>query len=184
GEYPAGLEAYRVTPAGLELFLRPVKISDEPLLKEFFHHFSDESLYRRFMSILKSVPHERLQQFAVVDYTRDMVILATLKNGEAIEEVVGIGQYSINPTAHTADVALAVRDDVQGQGVGTALLAHLTLLAKKRGLLGFTADVLLENRRMLRLFEKMEFDVTRRIEAGVYELTMMFQRRSKRLTQT
>jgi hypothetical protein len=68
GEYPAELETYRTTKTGEELFLRPVKISDEPLIKDFFHGCSDESLYNRFMSVLKSMPHQRLQEFAV-DYT-------------------------------------------------------------------------------------------------------------------
>ena len=36
GEYPEELETWRRTKKGLEIFLRPVKISDEPLLKEFF----------------------------------------------------------------------------------------------------------------------------------------------------
>ena len=179
GEYPEHLETYRTTKSGLELFLRPVKISDEPLLKEFFHHVSDESLYRRFMSVLKSLPHQRLQQFAVIDYTRDMVILAILKGDEAREEVVGIGQYSINEGTHTADVAFAVRDDYQGQGIGGVLLKYLTYLAKKRGLLGFTADVLFDNRPMLHLFHSMDFDITSRISGGVYELTMRFRRKDR-----
>jgi acyl-CoA hydrolase len=36
GEYPEEVETYRTTKTGLEIFLRPVKISDEPLLKDFF----------------------------------------------------------------------------------------------------------------------------------------------------
>ncbi len=36
GEYPEHLEIFRTTAKGLPLLLRPVKISDEPLLKGFF----------------------------------------------------------------------------------------------------------------------------------------------------
>jgi acyl-CoA hydrolase/GNAT superfamily N-acetyltransferase len=175
GEYPEGLETYRTTKSGLEIFLRPVKISDEPLLKEFFYALSDESLHRRFMSVLKSMPHERLQNFVAIDFTKEMVILAIIFPEEEREEVIGLGQYSINEATHTADAAFAVRDDYQGQGVGSELLKYLTYLAKKRGLLGFTADVLADNWRMLHLFEKMGFDTKRRLEAGAYELTMMFK---------
>ena len=66
GEYPEELETYR-TAGDLELFFRPVKISDESLLKDFFYSLSDESLYRRFLSMLKSMPHERLQEFSKGD---------------------------------------------------------------------------------------------------------------------
>lgn len=175
GEYPAELETYRTTKSGLEIFLRPAKISDEPLLKEFYHASSDESLYHRFISMLRSMPHERLQEWAVIDYTRDMVILAVIKESEEKEQVVGMGQYSIDETTHTADVAFAVRDDYQGQGIGTELLSYLTYLAQKRGLLGFTADVLFDNVSMLHIFEKMGFDTKKTIDSGTYHLTMMFR---------
>jgi ribosomal protein S18 acetylase RimI-like enzyme len=175
GEYPLDLEAYRTTKSGLELFLRPVKISDEPLLKDFFYKLSDESLHRRFMSILKSMPHERLQTFVVIDYLKNLVILATIRQGDQVEEVVGLGQCSIDETTHTGDVAFAVRDDYQGQGIGRELLNYLTYLAKKRGLLGFTADVLADNWSMLHLFNDMGFDIKKRLEAGAYELKMTFK---------
>jgi len=174
GEYPEELETYRTAGDDLELFFRPVKISDEPLLKDFFYSLSDESLYRRFLSMLKSMPHERLQEFVVIDYTVDMVILAILQE-EDKETVVGVGQYGIDEATHTAEVAFTVRDDYQNRGIGRALLHYLTFLAKKQGLHGFTAEVLMENRRMLHLFESMGFDLTKSIEEGVYELRMAFR---------
>ncbi len=103
-----------------------------------------------------------------------MVILA-ISGQEAREEVVGIGQYAIDEASHTADVAFLIRDDLQGQGIATELLTYLTQLAKKHGLLGFTADVLHENTPMLRVFEKMGFDMQRRSAGGMYELHMAFR---------
>jgi RimJ/RimL family protein N-acetyltransferase len=174
GEYPEDLETYRTTKTGLEIFLRPVKMSDEPLLKDFFYSISDKSLYRRFISVRKDMPHERLQEFAIIDYTKEMVILAAIER-EGKEEVVGVGQYGIDEATHTAEVAFIVRDDYQNKGIGLELLSYLTYLAKKQGLLGFTAEVLVENEPMLHLFEKMGFDVQKRGSAGVYELRMAFR---------
>lgn len=173
GEYPEHLEVYRTTKTGMEILLRPVRMSDEPLLKDFFYSLSDNSLYRRFISVRTDMPHERLQEFVVIDYTRQMVILAVIQKGEK-EEVLGVGQYSIDETNHTAEVAFAVRDDSQNRGIGTELLAYLTYLAKRQGLLGFSAEVLVENRPMLHLFEKMGFEIEKRREEGVYELKMAF----------
>lgn len=175
GEYPQELETYRTTKSGLEILLRPVRISDEPLLKDFFYALSDTSLYRRFISMRKDMPHERLQEFVIIDYTQEMVILATIQKDNGVEEVVGVGQYGIDEHTHTAEVAFVVRDDCQGQGIGTELLAYLTYLAKRQGLLGFTAEVLEENRPMLHLFEKMGFDIEKRRSEGVYELKMTFR---------
>ncbi|MCP4713877.1 MAG: acetyl-CoA hydrolase/transferase family protein, partial [Deltaproteobacteria bacterium] len=71
GEYPETLETYRTTKADLSLLLRPVKISDEPLVKDFFYALSDRSMFRRFISKRQDMPHERLQEFVVIDYTAE-----------------------------------------------------------------------------------------------------------------
>ncbi|MBN2686555.1 MAG: GNAT family N-acetyltransferase [Deltaproteobacteria bacterium] len=174
GEYPETLEGYRTTKTGFTIYLRPVKISDEPLLKDFFYSLSDKSLYRRFLSQRKDMPHERLQDFAVIDYTKEMIILAVVDRRHK-EKIVGIGQYGIDEAKHAAEAAFAVRDDYQNMGISTELIVYLTFLAKRQGLLGFTAEVLVENRPMLRVFEKMGFDIERRVDAGVYELRMAFK---------
>lgn len=177
GEYPEDLETYRTTSNGYEIFLRPVKISDESLLKDFFYSLSDNSLYLRFMSIRKDMPHERLQEFVVIDFTKDMVIMAVKKN-EEMEDVLGIAQFYIDNNSRTAEVGLVVLDDYQNLGIGTELLSYLTLIAKRQGLLGFTAEVLLDNRPMLRLFEKMGFDIVKQRESNVWTLKMTFKKQN------
>ncbi|RLB23919.1 MAG: acetyl-CoA hydrolase [Deltaproteobacteria bacterium] len=174
GEYPEDLETYRTTETGLEILLRPVKISDEPLLKDFVYSLSDQSLYRRFISRRTDMPHEFLQKFVIIDYAEEMAIFAVLKHAKK-EEIIGVGRYFIDKNTHTAETAFAVRDDFQKRGIGTELLKYLTYLAQKQGLLGFTAEVLVENRPMLHIFQKMGFDMQKRISSGVYELRMMFR---------
>ena len=174
GEYPENLETYRSARNGMKLLLRPVKISDEPLIKDFFYHLSDQSTYRRFISARKDMPHERRQDFVVIDYTREMVILAINESG-AKDEVVGIGQYGIEEDKHTAEVSFVVRDDYQNQGVGSMLLDYITVLGKRKGLLGFTAEVLVENKPMMRLFERGCFDLEKRSDSGVFHLKMAFR---------
>jgi ribosomal protein S18 acetylase RimI-like enzyme len=63
----------------------------------------------------------------------------------------------------------------QKMGVGYDLLTYLTRLARRRGLLGFTAEVLVENKPMLDLFKNMGFDTEKRNEEGVYEMRMTFR---------
>jgi acyl-CoA hydrolase/GNAT superfamily N-acetyltransferase len=174
GEYPEDLEARKTTRAGLSILLRPVKISDEPLLKDFFYSLSDESMYQRFISVRRDIPHEMLQKFVVVDYFQKMMIVAVVET-DGRETICGLGQYSHNSDKHTADVALVVRDECQNQGVATEMLSYLTYLAKKRGLLGFTAEVLVGNDPVFRLFQRMGFDVCKKNQSGVYEMTAMFK---------
>ncbi|MCK4272304.1 GNAT family N-acetyltransferase [bacterium] len=174
GEYPEELETYRTTKTGLEIFLRPVKISDEPLLKDLFYSLSDKSMYRRFISQRKDMPHERLQEFVIIDHLREVLMLAVIEK-EEVEEIAGVGQYGIDEASHTAEIAFVVRDIYQNMGIGAELLSYLTTLAKKQGLWGFTAEVLWENRPMLQLFEKAGFDIEKRSSQGVYELKMAFR---------
>jgi len=174
GEYPAYLETVRTTKTGLVIKLRPVKLDDEPLNKRSFYSMSDKSLERRFMSVRYDVLHPVRQTFVVIDYTKEIVILATVEvNGKEI--AVGMGQAIKDPSSQMAEVAFAVRDSYHNQGIGTELLSYLVLWAKKEGLLGFTADVLLENKPMLHVFEKMGFDLRKKAEGGVYELWMKFK---------
>jgi ribosomal protein S18 acetylase RimI-like enzyme len=174
GVYPVTLETFRTTMSGLNILLRPVKIGDEPLMKDFFYGLSNDSMYRRFMSVRMDMPHERLQEFGIVDYSNSMMILAIVE-GDRKETVAAIGQYEIDKKMHTAEVALVVKDEYQNMGVGHDLLTYLTRLARRRGLLGFTADVLVENKPMLDLFKSMGFDTEKRSDEGVYEMRMMFR---------
>jgi len=173
GEYPERLETHRTTKTGLEIFLRPIKISDEPILKDFIYSLSDTSLYRRFLSMKKDMPHERLQPLVIIDYTKEMTVLAMLAD-HGREEIVGVGQYYLGDNSYMAEVALAVKDTYHNKGIGTELLSYLTYLARNSGLLGFTAEVLVENQPMMHLFEKMGFDIAKTCEEGVYHLTITF----------
>ena len=121
------------------------------------------------------MPHERLQDFVIIDYTKE-VVLVVIRGERDNPLIVAVGQYGVDEATHTAEVAFAVRDDQQNSGIGFELLKYLTYLAKRQGLLGFTADVLVENKPMLHVFEKGGFDIKRKIDSGVYELTMNFKR--------
>ena len=174
GEYPEELETFRTTKTGIEIRLRPVKIKDEPLLKDFFYALSDKTMERRFFSMRRDVPHDVLQKFVVIDYTREMVILATVKEGDR-GIIAGMGQYIHNEKNRTAEIAVLVRDDYQGRGIGFELVAYLTQLARKKGLTGFTGEVLFENKPMLKVFEKMGYRIEKKVIDDIYELNMWFE---------
>jgi acyl-CoA hydrolase len=66
GQYPEELETYRTTRTGLRLLLRPVKLGDEPLLKDFFYALSNNSMYRRFISLRTDMHHDRIQSYIAI----------------------------------------------------------------------------------------------------------------------
>ncbi|OPL11818.1 MAG: acetyl-CoA hydrolase [Firmicutes bacterium ML8_F2] len=170
GEYPAYLETYRTTKHNQRILLRPVKISDEPLIKEFHYSLSDESIYRRFMSVRRYLPHEELQKhYVVIDYTREMVILAIIEQ-EGREKVVGMAQYCLMEDTMSAEVSVVVRDDYQKMGIGFEMLSHMITSAKSEGLHNVVVDILPDNTAVFHLIEKLGLQYERKWESGIIHL--------------
>jgi acyl-CoA hydrolase/GNAT superfamily N-acetyltransferase len=173
GEYPEHLEARKTTRRGQPIFVRPVRISDEPLLKDFFYSLSDRSMYRRFLTPTEEMSHERLQDFVVIDHTKAVILLAVVEEGGR-ETVVGLGESYLDEERLWANIAFAVRDAFQNRGIGTELLASLVHVARRQGLLGLTAEVLKENEPMLRVFEKVAGPAERTSADESWELRIRF----------
>ncbi len=168
GEYPEHLEVHRTTKSGLSLFLRPVKISDETFLKDFFYSLSDRSLYQRFLTIRRHMPHEELQKhFVVIDYTREMIILA-IKKYLGHEVITGVAQYRIDETALSAEASIVVRDDFQRRGIGFELLSYLVYVAQRQGLHTLQANIMPGNQAVLNLIKKLGLRTERKWDEGVF----------------
>jgi len=170
-EYPAHLETYRKTGDGLQFLLRPVKVSDVENLRLFFHSLSDQSLYTRFFSNVEFVPQKTIRRFTIIDYSREMTILAVVEEGGP-ETVIGIGQYVVEKGRLAAEISLLVRDDYQNRGIGGILMDYLFAAAQREGILEMSATVLKENAKMLHLFYKTGLQVTSAEGTDTVRLTM------------
>ncbi|MFO8109808.1 MAG: GNAT family N-acetyltransferase [Thermoplasmata archaeon] len=173
GRYPDELETIREIN-GKEYIFRPMKPTDDELLKDLFYALSDESRYKRFMSPRKNMPHERRQDFVQINYKKEMAIVVIDPEIEGPHRMVGEADYRIKEGQNVAEISVMVRDEYQGFGIGSTLVEYLTMIAKNQGLYGFTAEVLADNRKMLRVFEKMGFDMDKKRMYGEYELKMRF----------
>ena len=182
GEYPAELETAQTTGKGLNVMFRPVKVSDEPLLKDFFYGLSDRSMSLRFVSRRRDMPHERLQKFTVIDYARELEVLAILPCGPR-EEVVGIGGWYIDMQCNSVEVAFAVKDERQNLGIGTSLLAYLIDLGRGRGFDALLAEVLVENGAMIHVFKKFGFRVSS-TDGGMFTMKLDLRVSDNRLAST
>jgi acyl-CoA hydrolase/GNAT superfamily N-acetyltransferase len=158
---------------GTRVRFRPARATDEPLLKELFYGCSDQSLYERYFTYLKAMPHSQLQHLANPDLAHEVVIVGELKEGER-DRIVAIGGYVRDPATHLADLALLVHDAFQGRGLGTALLRHLIAVAQSQGVAGFTADVLSTNLRMLHVLHSSAKEVKSTTANGVCHLEFRF----------
>jgi len=177
--YPDEMERWIDLKDKSRVFLRPLKLTDESLLRDMFYKLSPESVHYRFFRMIKALPHEKLQEFLRVDYDADMALVVLTDSTEKAQ-IVAIAHYSKDPRTNFADAAFLVRDDWQGKGIGTQLMSNLVDAAVAHGIAGFTADVLVQNHGMLRVFHKYGYPVESELENGAYRLHIPFTKRKPR----
>jgi acyl-CoA hydrolase/GNAT superfamily N-acetyltransferase len=171
--YPIELERWITLKDGSEAFLRPLKLTDEPLVRELFYDLSPDSVRYRFFQMLKSMPHERLQELLRIDYDSS-VALVVLTEADESARMVAIAHYIRDPQSNFAEAAFLVHDEWQGKGIGTQLIAALIEAAQQHGIAGLTGEVLMSNHGMLRVFHKHGFAVESTLDDGIYSLRIPF----------
>lgn len=157
--YPAHREVDVVVRDGSTVHLRPVRAGDEQLLLGLFEGLDPRSLALRFFSggaDLVGVARD----MASVDYDQRFGLIASRG---ADGHPVGHGVY-IGLGGGRAEVAFTISREMQGQGLGTILLAHLAEAAAEHGIETFVAEVLPANLRMIEVFRESGFPV--RLRAG------------------
>lgn len=163
--YPAHWEADVVLTDGGTAHVRPILPQDAPLLEEFHTRLSERTIYYRFFSAKRRLSEQEVRRFTQVDYD-DRVALVALIGGQ----LIGVARYDrLNDT--DAEVAFVVEDAHQGRGIGSVLLEHIAAAARERGVRRFVAEVLAENRQMIRVFTDAGYSSTRSFESGSVSLT-------------
>jgi acyl-CoA hydrolase/GNAT superfamily N-acetyltransferase len=170
--YPVELES-RETFKGTEIRFRPMKPSDERLLREFFYSHSAETVYQRYHAPLKSLSTRQIQELCTLDYDARMALAGFVKEGDG-ERMVAVGRYELDRATNLAELAFTVHDELQGRGVGTWLFRRLEGIARERGVAGFLAYVLPGNVKMLNVFHRGGLPVTTSRDGDILTLTMLF----------
>ena len=112
-------------------------------------------------------------KLADIDYEQSMALVAEAEGSET-GELIAMARYDLDPETRLADVALVVLDAFQNKGIGTTLFKQLVAHAKAQGVAGFTADVLVNNGRMLGIFNKSGERVETQLEGGIYRVKITF----------
>ncbi len=173
--YPAEVATERTFKDGLVVRFRAIKPSDEEEMRKLFYRFSDQDVYYRYFSRVKTMPHKKMQEYTTVDYRRTLSLVAVVGEPGA-DHLIGEVRYVQLPGSGYADFALIVDDAYQGKGIASFLFLYLLQLAKERGLEGLSAHVLATNKKVLRVLEKSPHPIEARVDSGVYELKIPFDR--------
>jgi acetyltransferase len=167
--YPNHHETHTVSDGGVRCFLRPIRPEDAPLLQELFDALSPQSVYFRFFTPLKALPHSMLARFTQIDYDREIALIA-LQEDAAEEKMLGVARAIRVPGENRAELSVVVGDPWHGKGIGAALLKHCVAIAKEQGIEEMWGIVLPENKRMLALGRKLGFQIRRSPDGRDYEL--------------
>ncbi|MCR4266199.1 bifunctional acetate--CoA ligase family protein/GNAT family N-acetyltransferase [Nitratireductor sp. ZSWI3] len=167
--YPDGWEK-DVDLEGHPYHLRPIKPADVALFPDFLARVSPEDIRFRFLAPRKHFPDEMLLRLTQLDYERDMAFIALrAEDGE----MAGIGRLSSDPDKEVAEYGLLVRTDLQGHGLGFALLKQLIDYGKAEGIGAIEGIVLSDNTKMLNMCREFGFEVKEGgSEAGVITVSL------------
>jgi acetyltransferase len=169
--YPSRYIAKWTLKDGTPVTIRPIRPEDEPTMVKFHQTLSERSVYLRYfhlMNLEQRVTHERLTRICFIDYDREMALVAERRNPETGEaEILGVGRLTKIHGTNEAEVAVLVSDSWQGRGLGKELLARLLLVGADEKLSKLVADILPDNRNIMRICEKLGFSLKHSLEDEV-----------------
>ena len=155
---------------GRTIEIRALKPDDQADLLAAVRQSSPQSLYRRFFGLKRHFSDDEIAYFLNVDFVNHVALVAVIEvAGRPV--IAGGGRYVVAEPGQ-AEVAFAVTDQYQGQGMGAALMHHLAGIARGAGLRELTAEVLPENTSMLKVFEKSGLRLSIEREAQVVHVTL------------
>ena len=155
---------------GTRVTIRPIRPDDKDLLARAHGRLSADTVYRRFLGPKPVLSGSELRYLTEVDGRDHVALIAVL--ADEPETAVGVGRFvRLRHDPATADFAIVVGDEYQGQGLGRRLGRMLADAARERGIRRFSATTLTENVAAQRLMATISAGLTRgRATAGVSEV--------------
>ena len=150
--------------------IRSLKPDDKTDMLAAVSRISAQSMRRRFFGAKRGFSEKEQTFYLNVDFTSHVALVAAVKENRRTT-IIGGGRYVVVQSG-TAEVAFAVVDEFQGQGIGSALLRHLIRLAREAGLRMLIAEVLPENDAMLKVFENSGLNVTTKRDGGTVHVKL------------
>ncbi len=132
----------------------------------FHETLSERSVYLRYFHLInleQRTQHERLTRICFIDYDREMALVAET----ADHEILGVGRLTKIHGSKEGEVAVLISDKWQGRGLGKELLARLLIVGADEKLTRLTADILPDNRSVMRVCEKLGFSLKHSLDDEV-----------------
>src|SRR3954447_12806692 len=140
---------------GRDVEIRALRPDDRDDMLAAVGRAGTQSLQRRFFVVKRGFSEQEIAFFMLTDFVNHVALVA-LAEEEGRKVIIGGGRCIITEPGK-AEIAFVVIDDYQGHGLGTLLMRHLAVIARKAGLKELIAEVLPENAAMRQVFSKFGF---------------------------
>lgn len=167
--YPSGWENVFENDKGVAFTLRPIRPADVSLYPDFLAKVSHDDIRLRFLAPRQAFPDEMLKRLTQLDYDREMAFVALEESGA----LAGIVRISADPNHENAEFGLLVRSDLQGHGLGGALMQHIIDYAQADGLSRIEGIMLDENDKMIDLAKSLGFVIHDHPEDHALEIAVL-----------
>lgn len=144
-----------VTRTGFRFNVRAVTAADEQELADFFGQVTPDDLRFRFLTAVQEISHTRLSEMISVDQEATNSFVATAP--DEANGVVAAAMLAIDPASERAEVAISIRADHKGRGIGWTLLDYLADRAKDKGVRILESVESRDNRAAISLEREMGF---------------------------
>jgi protein lysine acetyltransferase len=154
---------------GRVIVIRPIRADDVERLRAAHGRLSPLTRYRRFMTAKPYLSDADAAYLANIDGWNHFALVATFAEHEGDDEapIIAVARFVRTPQdAATAEFAIVVGDDWQGEGVGRELMGRLVDAAVTRGVTRFEATMLADNIAIQRLSERFAAGPLRRRRRG------------------
>jgi GNAT superfamily N-acetyltransferase len=155
---------------GARVEIRPLGPADKRGLAAGFERLSELSRYRRFLSPTAHLTDRQLAYLTDIDHRDHEALVAVDPD---TRDGLGVARYvRSNARSDEAEAAVAVADDWQRRGLGTALLRHLAARARDEGIVRFTALISADNAPMRHMLDSLGPAELQQAGGGAIEVSL------------
>lgn len=173
--YPEHLtEEITLKRSGRKAIMRAIRGEDEPNHLEFYNKLSPESIRLRYFYSRGIPTHQELANWTQIDYDREMAFIISLPrdDGQGME-TLGVVRAVTDADNIRSEFSVVIRDDLQGEGLGVALMSKIIDYCRERGTLQIVGSTLPSNKGMQKLAKKLGFENSFNVEEEVVDMKMM-----------
>ncbi len=171
--YPSHLADEHTFKDGTTVRFRAIKPSDEEAMRRFFYRFSEKPIYYRFFYKIRTMSHDKMQEYVNVDYSSGVSVVG-LVGRPGDEKIIAEARVVRDERDGFGNMAFLIEEAYQGIGIGSYLMGSLVRVAREKGMKGLTAEVLAGNKSMMKIFEKANLTLEAHLADGIYHIRMPF----------